>query len=234
MPSIDLPRFLPGRLTLELGHSHDYRPLAAFHYAAGPPASWAQVWVIRYLDPGFTATPGRSASEYVPVLSRLDPPHSHKTARKRRRTATAMPPPPHAAATSSAGARTVAVGVLSYPKLSCRPRERWFHLSGSTAMKARFVNAHLRTISRVVVHPQFRSLGLSSALIRCLCERCNTRFVEAIAVMGHVHPLFTRAGMTHLNPARLDEPAYFLLDRDAPSRCLLPEAGPGEAEGVCS
>src|SRR5687768_15686791 len=42
-----LPDFLPGRLVLGRGTGHDYRALAAFHYAAGAPATWAGVWVVR-------------------------------------------------------------------------------------------------------------------------------------------------------------------------------------------
>jgi ABC-type ATPase with predicted acetyltransferase domain len=110
-------------------------------------------------------------------------------------------------------ARVVAVGVLSYPVPSCRPRERWFGLGPSRRENLVFANANLRTISRVIVHPQFRSLGLSTALVGCLCAHCDTRYVEAIAQMGHVHPLFTRAGMTRTNADHPEEPAYFILDR---------------------
>lgn len=159
----NLPRFLPGTLILTPGRARDYRTLQCFHYAAGPPATWAGVWVVRYLE--------------------------------------------------AAQARTVAVGVLSWPVPSCRARERWFGLSGSRNDNLRFANENLRTISRVVVHPQFRSLGLSRLLVQCLCHHCPTRYVESIAVMGHVHPLFERAGMTLVNSRRLDEPAYFVLDR---------------------
>lgn len=158
-----LPNFLPGTLSMHHGTGADYRALSMFHYAAGPPATVAAVWVIRYSDSGTD--------------------------------------------------RTVAAGVLSWPVPSCRAREQWLGLSGSRAKKLRFINTHLRTISRIVVHPQFRSLGLGVALARRLCEHCPTRFVEAIARMGHVHPIFHRAGMTLVNPGQLDEPAYFILDR---------------------
>jgi ABC-type ATPase with predicted acetyltransferase domain len=166
-----LPDFLPGRLVLERGSARDYHALAAFHYAAGPPATWAGVWMVRYFD----------SQRHVAVNS----------------------------------SRSVAVGVLSYPVPSCRPRERWFGLAGARDAILRAVNANLRTISRVVVHPQFRALGLSTLLVRCLCAHCDTRYVEAIAQMGHVHPLFTRAGMTRTNLDHPDEPAYFVLDRHA-------------------
>src|SRR5688572_21511855 len=56
------------------------------------------------------------------------------------------------------GARLVAVGVLSWPTAVNRGRDRWFGLMGRTfGEKIRFANANLRTISRIIVHPQFRS-----------------------------------------------------------------------------
>ena len=55
----------------------------------------------------------------------------------------------------------IAVGVLSYPTPSHRGRERVLGLGGPRyGEKLRFVNAHVRTISRVIVHPQFRALGI--------------------------------------------------------------------------
>jgi N-acetylglutamate synthase-like GNAT family acetyltransferase len=81
----------------------------------------------------------------------------------------------------------------------------------------RFANRHIRTISRIIVHPQFRSLGLSTALVRCLCDNCDTQYIEAIAMMAKAHPFFERAGMTRIDPVSPDEPAYFILDRDNPS-----------------
>src|SRR6185436_3438382 len=56
--------------------------------------------------------------------------------------------------------RTIAVGVLSYPTARSKPRERWFNMqSYSYGQMLRFANEHIRAISRVVVHPQFRALG---------------------------------------------------------------------------
>ncbi len=42
--------FLPGQLILERGVAADYRRLAYFHYAPGPPATWADVWRAVYRD----------------------------------------------------------------------------------------------------------------------------------------------------------------------------------------
>lgn len=106
--------------------------------------------------------------------------------------------------------RIIAVAVLSYPPLRCAARERVLGLSPPDGRQlAPFVNRHLRTISRVVVHPQFRGIGLASLLIRAACALAGTPLVEAIARMGAAHPLFERAGMMH-QPTLPGEAAYFL------------------------
>ncbi len=81
--------------------------------------------------------------------------------------------------------------------------------------KLAFVNQNIRTISRVIVHPQFRSLGLASRLVRCACTEATTRYVEAFAVMGRVHPFFEKGGMRRQGAidGRVDGPVYYLFDR---------------------
>ena len=106
--------------------------------------------------------------------------------------------------------RIIAVAVLSYPPLRCAARERVLGLTlPDSRQLAPFVNRHLRTISRVIVHPQFRGIGLASLLIRATCALADTPFVEAIARMGASHPLFERGGMRR-HPTLPREAAYFL------------------------
>ncbi len=123
-----------------------------------------------------------------------------------------------------AAAGTVAVAVLSYPTLSHREREVTLNLVRlSEADRARFVNRHIRTISRVAVHPTFRSLGLAAILVRCILHHGPTRYIEAMAVMGRAHPFFERAGMTLIStpPASSeDRPLYYLYDRRNARSCL--------------
>src|SRR3954467_3786715 len=66
--------------------------------------------------------------------------------------------------------RLIAIGVLSYPVPSSGGRRRALRLRGSRNTELTFANHHIRTISRVIVHPQFRALGLSSLLVRCICK----------------------------------------------------------------
>ena len=48
MQVIDLPDFLPGELVLARGRCRDYQQLSGFHYLCGPPATFADVWTIKY------------------------------------------------------------------------------------------------------------------------------------------------------------------------------------------
>ena len=54
----------------------------------------------------------------------------------------------------------------------------------------------METISRVIVHPIYRSQGLSVRLVRHILRTSPAPLVEALAVMGRFHPFFERAGMT--------------------------------------
>lgn len=57
------------------------------------------------------------------------------------------------------------------------------------------VNKNIRCISRVIIEPRFRSLGLASQLVRETMPQMQTPIIEAMAVMGLVNPFFERAGM---------------------------------------
>ena len=110
--------------------------------------------------------------------------------------------------------RLVAVAVLSYPTINSAARDRALGLlSLSPKRKLALVNRHVRTISRVVVHPQFRALGLASRLVAHVCHDCPTRWVEAFALMGRVHPFFEKGGMRRFDPPAAHAPVYYLFDR---------------------
>jgi GNAT superfamily N-acetyltransferase len=108
------------------------------------------------------------------------------------------------------------IGVLvrSLPHLSCQMRDvathgRYQGLKRRDA--AAMLNREVRTISRVVIDPQWRGLGLAVKLVRFALDQPHDSdspgataplFTEALAAMGHVSPFFERAGMT-----RYDRPA---------------------------
>ena len=96
--------------------------------------------------------------------------------------------------------QTTIVGVLirSLPSLGCQLRDRatsdryrGMGVLGAAAM----VNREFRTISRVVIHPQWRGLGLAVRMVQHALRDPETVYTEALAAMGRVHPFFERAGM---------------------------------------
>lgn len=123
------------------------------------------------------------------------------------------------------GPRAIGVGVLSWPVPNVPARLRYF---GFDPIRRRenlaFANTHVRTISRVIVHPQFRSAGVASALVRQLIDRCPTRYVETIAQMGAIHPVFLVCGMHWLNEGHDTEKPYFLIDRTSTPVTLTTES----------
>ncbi|MEL6499132.1 MAG: hypothetical protein AAF937_03355 [Planctomycetota bacterium] len=67
--------------------------------------------------------------------------------------------------------------------------------TGDRSTDAQRINAQLRTISRVIVDPRFRGLGVGSGLVRHYLAEPATRCTEAITALGGVCPFFERAGM---------------------------------------
>ena len=65
----------------------------------------------------------------------------------------------------------------------------------SKAEKLARLNACVRRISRVIIEPRYRGLGLAARLVRDTLPLAGTALVEASASMGHWHPFFERAGM---------------------------------------
>lgn len=58
------------------------------------------------------------------------------------------------------------------------------------------INDNIRCISRVIIEPRFRGLGLASWLVRETMPKVKFPIIEAMAVMGIVNPFFEKAGMT--------------------------------------
>ena len=88
--------------------------------------------------------------------------------------------------------------VTSRPTLNAAWREAaWPGRFGAGTMRERAarLNADLRTISRVIVDPRFRGMGLAHRLVRAYLENAETPCTEAVAAMGPVCPFFERAGM---------------------------------------
>jgi ABC-type ATPase with predicted acetyltransferase domain len=79
--------------------------------------------------------------------------------------------------------------VYAYPSPTCFGRSRVW--KGTL----RELQREVSVISRVVLHPKYRGIGLGEKLVRDTLAFCGTRFVEAVAVMVRVNPFFEKAGM---------------------------------------
>lgn len=166
----------PGWLLMRTGSLRDYEMIASHHYRAARPATATRVLTLVNPTPTpaqrFRREPGVTCNESC----------------------------------SGSIGEVVAVLVESLPSLSCRLRD--FALGDrygavrDLSQRARLLNDEVRCISRVVVDPRWRGLGLAVWLVRTALATATTPVTEALAAMGHVHPFFERAGMTaHRRPA---------------------------------
>lgn len=102
--------------------------------------------------------------------------------------------------TEESDSKPMLVGVLtvSHPTLNDRWRERaWpgvFEIADKRE-RAHALNATVRRISRVVVLPRFRGMGIATALVRAYLRRPLTVRTEVVAAMGDLCRCFERAGM---------------------------------------
>ncbi len=93
------------------------------------------------------------------------------------------------------------IGVIVYamPLANCAYRnratnQRYFSL-GSRSETLSLLNREVRRITRVVIHPQFRGIGLAHWLVSETLPKAGVPLVEAMATMGHLNPFFEKAGM---------------------------------------
>ncbi len=92
----------------------------------------------------------------------------------------------------------IGIIVVCLPRLSCTLRDVAIggRYSGiRPADRATMVNREVRIISRVVVDPRYRGLGVAVKLVKHALTNAQTVYTEAIAEMGRVNPFFERAGM---------------------------------------
>ena len=83
-------------------------------------------------------------------------------------------------------------------------------------MAIREMNKKLSVISRVVVHPKYRTIGLGSKLVRETLSLAGTPCVELIAVMAKYNTFAERAGMQKI------------LEQNPPKHALAIAAVPEE------
>lgn len=70
--------------------------------------------------------------------------------------------------------------------------------AGRFIRNPRRLNRELRIVRRLVMHPDVRGCGLGHRFVREALPLMGVRFVECLAAMGEINPIFERAGMTRV------------------------------------
>jgi ABC-type lipoprotein export system ATPase subunit/GNAT superfamily N-acetyltransferase len=98
-------------------------------------------------------------------------------------------PPPRKVFVLKRGGELCGVIVYSFPPSMTFGRSRVWRGD------FRRLQREISTISRVVVHPKYRTVGLGVRLVRETLDLAGTACVESLAVMAKYNPFFEKAGM---------------------------------------
>jgi len=101
-------------------------------------------------------------------------------------------PPPRKTFTLKRKNETIGAIVYSYPPPVCFGRSKTW--KGTIKQLQQEISA----ISRVVIHPKYRSIGLGAKLVAETLKQAGTPHVEAVAVMARYNPFFEKAGMQQI------------------------------------
>jgi len=92
---------------------------------------------------------------------------------------------------------TIGVAAYTSPHLRLSARSKLFpEYAAKTPETAQSVNRDIIRLSRVIVHPKFRGVGLAARLVRETLPMTGYPIVETLAAMARYNPFFEKAGMT--------------------------------------
>ncbi len=102
--------------------------------------------------------------------------------------------------TERSGLRKQTIGVIVYSTVCLGQDLRNiatgnFFIGFDRNTQLSLLNKNVRRISRVIIEPRFRCLGLAARLVRETMPLMNFPIIEAAAVMGAINPFFEKAGM---------------------------------------
>ncbi len=199
-------------IRVERGTMADWQALAALHYRSHHAGVIADVFRMVYDPSRPRKRPG--ALFGCGTFHRVTRPPG------------ASAPGSNDAGLGEAGFILVGVIVVSRSVLSLGGRDRAtggrYRTAGMGRMAtANLVNRELRVISRVVIAPNWRGLGLAGRLVAETLPQVGTPYVEAMAAMGRMHPFFERGGMTAYPqlPSRQGERLRACLEAVGIGRC---------------
>jgi ABC-type lipoprotein export system ATPase subunit/GNAT superfamily N-acetyltransferase len=98
-------------------------------------------------------------------------------------------PPPRKIFTLKHKTQTIGAIVYSYPTPFCFGRSKVYKGTIQQLLK------DVSLISRVVIHPKYRGIGLGEKLVSETLAAAGTPHIETVAVMAKYNPFFEKAGM---------------------------------------
>jgi len=111
------------------------------------------------------------------------------------------------------GASGDPVGVVIYghPALELALRNRV--TGGRFVRNGKRLNREMRVLKRLVIHPDIRGCGLGHWLVERTLPLAGVRFVECLAAMGAVNPVFDKAGMLRIGTVAPPPSSKTTLDK---------------------
>lgn len=195
------PCTLLAGVRIERGTRQDWLSLAPLHYRSHAAGAVTDVFRMVYEAPGANDTYPPCIRGGVSMHGGQTNPEGPGNHRGRSR-------------------RLIGVIVYSRSPLSLAARDRAtggrYRTAGMGRVAAgHLVNRELRIISRVVIAPNWRALGLAQRLVAETLRQVGTPYVEALAAMGQMHPMFARAGMTAYPQPRAPQAERLLAAMEA-------------------
>lgn len=94
----------------------------------------------------------------------------------------------------------IGVIVITYPHLALKGRNIFNNnkYSKMTKENCEKINEEFECIARIILHPQYRGLGLAYYFLKEYFKLSKCKYIETLAVMASYTPFFEKAGMTKI------------------------------------
>jgi energy-coupling factor transporter ATP-binding protein EcfA2 len=109
------------------------------------------------------------------------------------------------------GGEPVGIVVYAHAPLELSMRNR--ATDGVFSRNPKRVNRSLRILRRLVIHPDLRGCGIGHYLVRRTLPLVGTAYVECLASMGAVNPVFEKAGMRRIGQYDLSPSRQAAVDK---------------------